>query len=48
MADNTQANKYVVLQICRSGDVAIPMKDLDRTHLFHWIQFWGKHTKVDI
>jgi hypothetical protein len=31
-----------------SGDATIPMKDQERTCLFHWAQSLEKHTKADI
>jgi hypothetical protein len=48
MADSAQANWNVVRVIYGSGDTAIPMKDQERTCLFHWTQFLEKHTKADI
>jgi hypothetical protein len=48
MADSTQANWNVVKVIYDSGDASIPMKDQERTCLFHWIQSLKKHTKADI
>jgi hypothetical protein len=35
MADSTQANWNAILVIYGSGDAAIPMKDQERTCLFH-------------
>jgi hypothetical protein len=48
MADSTQANWNVVKMIYGSGDSTIPMKDQERTYLFHWAQSLEKHTKADI
>jgi hypothetical protein len=48
MADNAQANWNAVRVRYGSGDATIPMKDQERTYLFHWIQFLEKHTKADI
>jgi hypothetical protein len=48
LADNTQANWNAVRMIYDSGDATIPMKDQERTCLFHWAQFLEKHTEIDI
>jgi hypothetical protein len=48
MADSTQANWNDVRMIYDSGDTTIPMKDRERTCLFHWAQSLEKHTKADI
>jgi hypothetical protein len=48
MADSAQANWNAFRVIYGSGDAAIPMKDQERTCLFHWIQSLEKHTKADI
>jgi hypothetical protein len=48
MADNAQANWNAVRVIYGSGDATIPMKDQEKTCLFHWTQFLEKHTKADI
>jgi hypothetical protein len=48
MADSAQANWNAVRIIYGSGDAAIPMKDQERTCLFHWTQSLEKHTKADI
>jgi hypothetical protein len=48
MADSTQANWNPIRVIYGSGDAAIPMKDQERTCLFHWTQSLEKHTKADI
>jgi hypothetical protein len=48
MADSTQANWNAVRVIYGSGDATIPMKDQERTCLFHWAQFLEKHMKADI
>jgi hypothetical protein len=48
MAESAQANWNAIRVIYRSGDAAIPMKDQERTCLFHWTQSLEKHTKADI
>ena len=48
MADSVQANWNTVRVIYGSGDATIPMKDQERTCLFHWAQSLEKHTKADI
>jgi hypothetical protein len=48
MADSTQANWNAVKVIYGSGDATIPMKDQERTCLFHWAQSLEKHTKANI
>jgi hypothetical protein len=48
MADSAQANWNAVRVIYGSGDATIPMKDQERTCLFHWAQSLEKHTKADI
>jgi hypothetical protein len=48
MADSAQANWNAVWVIYGSSDAAIPMKDQERTCLFHWTQSLEKHTKADI
>jgi hypothetical protein len=48
MADSAQANWNAIRVIYESGDVAIPMKDQERTCLFYWTQLLEKHTKADI
>jgi hypothetical protein len=48
MADNAQTNWNAIRVIYGSGDATIPMKDQERTCLFHWAQSFEKHTKVDI
>jgi hypothetical protein len=48
MADRSQANKNAVRVIYGNGDPTIPMKDQERTCLFHWAQSLEKHTKADI
>jgi hypothetical protein len=48
MADSAQANWNAIRVIYGSGDAAIPMKDQERTCLFHWTQSLEKHTKADI
>jgi hypothetical protein len=48
MAGSVQTNWNVVQVIYGSGDAAIPMKDQERTYLFHWTQSLEKHTKADI
>jgi hypothetical protein len=48
MADSAQANWNAVRVIYNSGDATIPMKDQERTCLFHWAQSLEKHTKADI
>jgi hypothetical protein len=48
MADSAQANWNAVRLIYGSGDATIPMKDQERTCLFHWAQSLEKHTKADI
>jgi hypothetical protein len=35
-ADNAQANWNAIWVIFRSGDVTFPMKNQERTYLFHW------------
>jgi hypothetical protein len=47
MANSAQANWNDVRIIYGSGDATIPIKDQERTCLFHWTQFLGKHTKAD-
>jgi hypothetical protein len=44
MEDNAQG----VRVIYGSSDAMIPMKDQERTCLFHWTQSLEKHTKADI
>jgi hypothetical protein len=48
MADSAQANWNVVRVIYGSDDATIPMKDQERTCLFHWAQSLKKHMKADI
>jgi hypothetical protein len=48
MADSVQANWNAVRVIYGSGDATIPMKDQEKTYLFHWAQSLEKHTKADI
>jgi hypothetical protein len=48
MVDSAQANWNAVRGIYGSGDAMIPMKDQERTCLFHWAQSLEKHTKADI
>ena len=48
MADSAQANWNAVRVIYGSDDATIPMKDQERTCLFHWAQSLEKHTKADI
>jgi hypothetical protein len=48
MADSAQANWNAVRMIYGSGDASIPMKDQEKTCLFHWAQSLEKHTKADI
>jgi hypothetical protein len=48
MADSAQATWNAIRVIYGSGDAAIPMKDQERTCLFHWTQSLEKHTKADI
>ena len=48
MADSAQTNWNAVRVIYGSGDTTIPMKDQERTCLFHWAQSLEKHTKADI
>jgi hypothetical protein len=48
MADSAQANWNAVRVIYGSDDAAIPMKDQERTYLFHWTQSLEKHAKADI
>jgi hypothetical protein len=48
MVDSTQANWNTIRVIYGSGNAAIPMKDQERTFLFHWTQSLEKHTKADI
>jgi hypothetical protein len=48
MVDSVQANWNVVKVIYGSGNTTIPMKDQERTCLFHWAQSLEKHTKADI
>jgi hypothetical protein len=48
MADSAQANWNAVRVIYGSGDATIPIKDQERTCLFHWTQSLKKHTKADI
>jgi hypothetical protein len=48
MADSAEANWNAVRVIYGSGDASIPMKDQERTCLFHWAQSLEKHTKADI
>jgi hypothetical protein len=48
MADSAQVNWNAVRVIYGSGDATIPMKDQERTCLFHWAQSLEKHTKADI
>jgi hypothetical protein len=48
MADSAQGNWNAVRVIYGSGDATIPMKDQERTCLFHWAQSLEKHTKADI
>jgi hypothetical protein len=48
MADSAQANWNAIRMIYGSGDATIPMKDQERTCLFHWAQSLEKHTKADI
>jgi hypothetical protein len=48
MADSAQANWNAVWVIYGSGDAAIPMKNQERTCLFHWIQSLEKHIKANI
>jgi hypothetical protein len=48
MANSAQANWNAVRVIYGSGDASIPMKDQERTCLFHWAQSLEKHMKADI
>jgi hypothetical protein len=48
MADSAQANWNAVRVIYGNGDATIPMKDQERTCLFHRAQSLEKHTKADI
>jgi hypothetical protein len=48
MTDSAQANWNAVRVIYGNGDTTIPMKDQERTCLFHWAQSFEKHTKADI
>jgi hypothetical protein len=48
MADSAQVNWNAVKVIYGSSDATIPMKDQERTYLFHWAQSLEKHTKADI
>ena len=48
MVDSAQANWNAVRVIYGSGDATVPIKDQERTCLFHWAQFLEKHTKADI
>jgi hypothetical protein len=48
MADSAQANWNAVRIMYGSGDPKTPMKDRERTCLFHWTQSLEKHTKADI
>jgi hypothetical protein len=48
MADSAQTNWNAVRVIYGSGDTTIPMKDQEKTWLFHWAQSLEKHTKADI
>jgi hypothetical protein len=48
MADSAQANWNAIRVIYGSGDATIPMKDQERTCLFHWAQSLEKHTKAKI
>jgi hypothetical protein len=48
MADSAQADWNAVRVIYNNGDITIPMKDQEKTCLFHYIQSLEKHTKVDI
>jgi hypothetical protein len=48
MVDSPQANWNIVRVIYGNGDTTIPMKDQEKTCLFHWTQFLEKHTKVEI
>jgi hypothetical protein len=48
MADSAQANWNAVRMVYGSGDILVPMKDRERTCLFHWTQSMEKHTKADI
>jgi hypothetical protein len=43
-----QANWNAIRVIYGNGDAAIPMKDQERTCLFHSTQLLEKHTKADI
>jgi hypothetical protein len=48
MANSAQTNWNAFQVIYGSGDAAIPIKDQERTCLFHWTQSLKKHTKADI
>jgi hypothetical protein len=48
MADSAQTNCIAIRVIYDSGDATIPMKDQERTCLFHWAQSLEKHLKADI
>jgi hypothetical protein len=48
MADIAQANWNAVRVIYGSSDATIPMKDQERTCLFHWAQSLEKNMKADI
>ena len=48
MANSVQANWNAVRVIYGSSDAMVPMKDQERTCLFHWAQSLEKHTKADI
>jgi hypothetical protein len=48
MADSAQANWNTIRVIYGSRNTAIPMKDQERTCLFHWTQSLEEHTKADI
>jgi hypothetical protein len=48
LRDNPEANWNAIRVIYGSGDATIPLKDQERTCLFHWAQSLEKHTKADI
>ena len=48
MVDSAQANWNAIRVIYGTGDATVPMKDQERTCLFHWAQSLEKHMKVDI
>jgi hypothetical protein len=48
MEESVQANWNAVWVIYESGDAAIPMKDQEKTCLFHWTESLEKYMKANI